>query len=344
MKNSSLILIRTLFILTCFILMITYTVGTDSFVTPWTWARGALLGTALAGSLLGIDLIIKRINLRIFNTVLLGLFLGYMTALLISNLLTTILASQPFFIPEGIIESTKIALLIFGTFVGVMMTLRPSEEIHLSIPFIKFTPATQKSKKILIDIEDLSAGRLSDLASSGLIDNRLVVPRFLLNELHEQEKSSDEHIKCKARHALSTLHKLETLEQLNLQYNDLDFPEEKEITNKISRLGRLLDADVLTADSCSLQDPSITGVRLINLHHLSNALKPLMQRGEYLSIKVQRGGKEERQGVGYLEDGTMVVINGGGDFIGETVKSRVLSVKHSSTGRMIFCNIAEYEE
>ena len=172
----------------------------------------------------------------------------------------------------------------------------------------------------------------------------MIIPRFLLNELHEQEKDHDEDIKNKARHALSTLHKLETLDQLNLQYHDLDFPEEKEITNKISRLGRLLDADVLTADSCGLQDAAIAGVRLINLHHLSNALKPLMQRGEFLNIKVQRGGKEERQGVGYLEDGTMVVINGGGDYIGETVKSRVLSVKHSSTGRMIFCNVAEYEE
>ena len=88
----------------------------------------------------------------------------------------------------------------------------------------------------------------------------------------------------------------------------------------------------------------VEGVRIINIHALSNALKPLMQRGEVMRIKIQRHGKEDRQGVGYLEDGTMVVVNGGGDFIGETITVHVLSVKHTTSGRMIFCNVAEDEE
>jgi len=91
---------------------------------------------------------------------------------------------------------------------------------------------------------------------------------------------------------------------------------------------------------------SIEGVRIINLHSLSNALKPLMETGEMITIKVQRYGKEPRQGVGYLDDGTMVVINGGGSFIGEVIEAQVLSVKHTSSGRMIFCNAldADLEE
>ena len=86
---------------------------------------------------------------------------------------------------------------------------------------------------------------------------------------------------------------------------------------------------------------SIEGVQIINLHSLSNALKPLMETGEMIKIKVQRYGKEPRQGVGYLDDGTMVVINGGGNFIGEVIDAQVLSVKHTSSGRMIFCNAFE---
>jgi uncharacterized protein YacL len=86
---------------------------------------------------------------------------------------------------------------------------------------------------------------------------------------------------------------------------------------------------------------TIEGITVVNLHALSNALKPLMQGGELIRIKIQRYGKEPRQGVGYLEDGTMVVVNGGGDYIGDTIEARVLSVKHTSSGRMIFCNVAE---
>ena len=88
---------------------------------------------------------------------------------------------------------------------------------------------------------------------------------------------------------------------------------------------------------------SIEGIRIINIHSLSNALKPLMQAGEFIKIKMQRYGKEPRQGVGYLDDGTMVVVNGGGNYIGETIDAKVLSVKHTTSGRMIFCNAIDEE-
>jgi uncharacterized protein YacL len=88
---------------------------------------------------------------------------------------------------------------------------------------------------------------------------------------------------------------------------------------------------------------TIEGITVVNIHALSNALKPLMEGGELIRIKIQRYGKEPRQGVGYLEDGTMVVVNGGGDYIGDTIEARVLSVKHTTSGRMIFCNVADEE-
>lgn len=107
---------------------------------------------------------------------------------------------------------------------------------------------------------------------------------------------------------------------------------------KLIRLARLQDANIMTADINRVQQAMIDGIRIINLHLLANALKPITQTGEFLHIKIQRYGKEPRQGVGYLEDGTMVVVNGGAEFIGETIKTQVLSVKHTSSGRMIFCN------
>ena len=134
---------------------------------------------------------------------------------------------------------------------------------------------------------------------------------------------------------------MEQLGHLGLRFNDTDFPEVKDTTSKFIRLARLIDGNILTADISRVQMASIEGVQIINLHSLSNALKPLMETGEMIKIKVQRYGKEPRQGVGYLDDGTMVVINGGGNFIGDVIDAQVLSVKHTSSGRMIFCNAFE---
>jgi uncharacterized protein YacL len=106
----------------------------------------------------------------------------------------------------------------------------------------------------------------------------------------------------------------------------------------------LLDADLLSADSNPIQTARYEGIRVINIHALSSASKPLMQRGEFLKIKIQKPGKEELQGVGYLEEGTMVVVNGGGHYIGKTIAAKVLSVKHTASGRMVFCNVADEKE
>jgi uncharacterized protein YacL len=140
---------------------------------------------------------------------------------------------------------------------------------------------------------------------------------------------------------LENLKKLEELLSLEIRTSDTDFPEIKDSMGKLIRLARLLDANILTTDINRVQIAATEGVKIINLHALSNALKPLMQAGEKLKIKIQRYGKEPRQGVGYLDDGTMVVVNGGGDFIGENIDVYVLSVKHTASGRMIFCNTIE---
>jgi uncharacterized protein YacL len=151
----------------------------------------------------------------------------------------------------------------------------------------------------------------------------------------------DENSKSRARRCLDVAKKLEGISHLELRYNDTDFPEVKDIMGKLVRLARLLDANIMSSDITRVQMSSIEGITVVNMHALSNALKPLMQAGEFIKIKIQRYGKEPRQGVGYLEDGTMVVVNGGGDYIGEIIEARVLSVKHTTSGRMIFCNASE---
>jgi uncharacterized protein YacL len=292
------------------------------------------------------DVVLRRFNLRSFNVVTLGLFFGYLMGQALLIILTVIFdvsdLSQR--ISVTLMEIIKIGLFFIGLFLGTTMTIRAADELYVSIPFVKFSQATQKKKDIIIDNSVLSDARIIDLCSTGILDHHLVIPRFLIKELYTAVEIGDETTKAKAKRALDVLKKLEAVSNLDLRYNDTDFPDIKDTTIKLLRLARLVDANLLTADISRVQMSSIEGVRIINLHALSNALKPLMQTGEFIKIKIQRFGKEPRQGVGYLDDGTMVVVNGGGNFIGDTIEAQVLSVKHTSSGRMIFCNALDGED
>lgn len=336
--------IRILFVILSLIFMITFAVGMHSNPTAGDYVLGAVLGLIVGGVLIGIDFLFKRFSLRSFNVAILGLFIGYLMALALLFIFDAILDISGIHPKHFIVELIRIFIFLFGTYLGVIMTLRSSSELYVSFPFVKLTPSVTQTKDILLDTSALCDPRIIDLAASGLLDKHLVLPRFVLKELHEQEEGRDEMASSRAKRALEVAKKLETQPELGLRYQETDFPEVKEVTDKVLRLARLLDASVLSADINRVQMAQVEGVRIINIHALSNALKPLMQRGEVMRIKIQRHGKEDRQGVGYLEDGTMVVVNGGGDFIGETITVHVLSVKHTTSGRMIFCNVAEDEE
>lgn len=301
---------------------------------------GGAVGLAFGLLLICFDRAFRKFTLRSFNIAIIGLFIGYLMGQALVLLFDAILdfSSISVTLAPVTLEMIKLALFLFGTYLGAVMTLRAADELYISIPFVKFAPTAQKKRDLLVDASILSDARIIDVCSTGILDRHLIVPRFIIKELYSQTEGGDENTRSKARRSLEVIKKMEELEHLGLRFNDTDFPEVKDTTSKFIRLARLLDANILTADISRVQMASIEGVQIINLHTLSNALKPLMETGEMIKIKVQRHGKEPRQGVGYLDDGTMVVINGGGNFIGEVIDAQVLSVKHTSSGRMIFCN------
>lgn len=337
--NISLTLIQFLFAVICIIFSITFT--TQYFEGGFQWinlAVGLLGGCVLTGILNGLGLIFKRFDLRAFNTAILGLFFGFLMGQAILMTFDSIVGSYGMtsdFMP------LRFGVFLVSTYLGLMLTDRATEEIRLCLPFIEFKQMGQKKKDILVDLSILTDPRIIDLASTGLLDQHLIFPRYAVKELYTQAEGTDEAVKAKARRSLEMLKKLEALPSLDFRYVDTDFPEIKDPMTKLIRLARILDTHIITSDMNRIQQSSFEGVRIINIHMLSNALKPITQAGESISIKIQRYGKEARQGVGYLEDGTMVVVNGGAEFIGETIKAYVLSVKHTSSGRMIFCNAAE---
>jgi len=333
--NISLSFIRLFFTTLCLIFSLNFAV--HYFEGGWNLinsAVGLLGGVILSTLLMGSDFLLKRFNLRSFNMVTLGLFFGYLMGEGILFMLQAIInqeASMPL----------RFFVYLICTYVSLVLTARSAEEMHLSIPFVEFKQTSYKKKDILADLSILTDPRIIDLASSGLLDYRLIIPRFALKELYLQAESSDEGLKFKAKRCLEVVKKLESLPSLDLRYVETDFPEIKDPMMKLTRLARFMDTHLITSDMNRIQQSSIEGVRIINIHMLSNALKPITQAGESIHIEIQRYGKEAGQGVGYLDDGTMVVVNGGAEFFRQTIKAYVLSVKHTPSGRMIFCNAAK---
>jgi uncharacterized protein YacL len=343
--NISIAFMRSLFVVLSIFFMTTFMISSPTGSMHINAMIGILIGLIFGMLLIGFDIAFKRFNLRSFNIAIIGIFIGYLMGQALVLVFDAILdiSRISIVLSPQVLEIIKIALFLFGTYLGTIMTLRASDELYVSIPFVKFSPTTEKKKDLIIDSSVLADARIIDVAATGLLDHQLVVPRFVIKELYALSEIGDEISKSKARRCLEVIKKLEGVPELELRFNDTDFPDVKDTQGKLLRLARLLDANLITADISRIQIASIEGIRVINIHTLSNALKPLMQAGEFIKIKIQRYGKEPRQGVGYLDDGTMVVVNGGGNYIGETIDAKVLSVKHTTSGRMIFCNAMDEE-
>lgn len=301
-------------------------------------AIGSGLGIIFSLFLFSLERLFGLINTKSLNTITLGLFFGALLGQAISYALTNLIELTPLGLTPELSAILKSGIFLVAIYFGLTSTIRASEEIYISIPFIKFKPTVQKKKDILLDHSILTDSRLIDLAASGLLDNHLLIPRFILKEIYEMSESSQEVHKNRARRALEVIKKLESIPSLEIRYIETDFPDVQDSSGKMIRLARVLDASILTADMSQIEQSSVEGVRIVNIHSLAKGLKPLTHSGEFINIKVQRYGKEARQGVGYLDDGTMVVINGGAEYIGDVIKAQVLSVKHTSSGRMIFSN------
>ena len=343
--NVSLAFLRLFFLILSIFFMTTFMLSSPTGTMHVNALIGIILGAIFGFLLIGFDLLFKRFNLRSFNIAIVGIFIGYLMGQALVLIFDAVLdiSRISIILQPQTLEVIKIALFLFGIYLGTIMTLRSSDELYVSIPFVKFAPSAQKKKELVVDVSVLADARIIDLAATGLLDHQLIIPRFSIKELYALSEIGDEMAKSKSRRSLDVIKKLEAIPELDLRFNDTDFPEVKDIQGKLIRLARLLDGNILTADISRVQTASVEGIRFINIHSLSNALKPLMQAGEYIKIKIQRYGKEPRQGVGYLDDGTMVVVNGGGNYIGETIDAKVLSVKHTTSGRMIFCNACDDE-
>lgn len=317
------------------------TSNSDSFFVGFL--KGLGFGLVIFGAMTALEIGIRKLSLRMFNTALLGLFVGTIIGLVVTESLKTLLGFMG--IAGQSVQYLSLFCYLVSIYLGIMLTSSSQESWWLSIPFVRLAPATQtKKKEIILELSALDDPRLIELARSGLLDHQLVVPTFIVKEIHKASESQDESTRLRGRKCHEHLKRLESMGHLGLQIKEFHFPEQEDLVSKLSRAAKLIQAYILISHEQSQIRTEEDAPTMISLETIAAALKPGAQRGEILTIKIQRLGKEPKQGVGYLEDSTMVVVNGGGEFLGQTIRTQVLSQKYSSSGKIVFCNALTQDE
>ncbi len=292
---------------------------------------GAVSGFTLALIVIFFEKFLKGTSLKELGIAAMGL----LTGLIVANLL-----SIPFYL-IGVPEMRSrvvvpIALNLILGYAGVIMSLERKAGFTL-LPFFRGGGSDGSLK--LLDTNIIIDGRIYDLAKTGLLGSNLIVPKFVLNELHTIADCPDSLKRKRGRRGLEFLNKMQKDPKLNVTVHDMDFPEIEGVDSKLVKLARMLGADILTNDYNLNKIAELQQVTVLNINEFASSLKPVMLPGETMSVKIVKEGKERTQGVAYLEDGTMIVVENGRRSIGLTVDVIVTSSLQTATGKMMFAKI-----
>jgi uncharacterized protein YacL len=296
---------------------------------------GILIGAVLGLLLVLADRLLKGFSLRAFSSATFGLILG----LLFANLL---LASQ---ILRYQSETTQWAarLIVYSAFayVGMMLAMRSSrDEFSLIIPYVRFARETTQHEPIVVDTNVIIDGRIAELCAAGFLSRSLIVPRFILGELQALADSRDPIKRERGRRGLEILNQLQESREVELTIHDTTVDGGDLATDaRLVRTAKLLQARLLTNDTALCQVARLQQVQALNLADLARALRPTVMAGEELELNLIKEGREAHQAVGYLSDGTMIVVNHARPLLGKTVRVVVSSSLQTGAGRLIFAEL-----
>jgi len=233
----------------------------------------------------------------------------------------------------------SLMITVFCCYVSISTLLQTKDEFRFIIPYVEFSKQLKGPKPLLLDTSVIIDGRIADIANTRFLDSRLIVPRFVLQELQSVADSSDKLKRNRGRRGLDILKKLQSNNRIELVLHEANLSELRDIQKVDERLvemAKLLGARVVTNDYNLNKIAELQGVEVINLNELANALKPAALPGEMMTVRIVKPGDQFGQGVGYLEDGTMVVVEQGRNAINQEVTITVTSVLQTPAGRMIF--------
>jgi len=298
-----------------------------AFGAPASWLLPVLLGLSVGGLVLLLEWGVGRLPVdRLFWSALGGLA-GLGGGLGAERALTELIPAAGAL--RGLLP------LCLG-YVGAAVLLRKTEELEgLSGKLFPRVAARTETNKIL-DTSVIIDGRIADICEVGFLDGTLVVPQFVLRELQQIADSSDGLKRARGKRGFDVLQRIQRIPKVKVQIHDLDFPHIREVDRKLIEVARVLGGKVVTNDYNLNKVADLSGVPVLNINELANALKPVVLPGELMHVHVLKEGKESGQGVAYLDDGTMVVVDHGKKFLGQSVDVLVTSVLQTTAGRMIF--------
>src|SRR3984885_13207700 len=301
---------------------------------PSPWA--ALAGFLLGGCIIFFEVRLEQVSLKRLIGAAFGSVLGIIGAFLMSLVLRWVQ-------PEGggsvshIIPFLQVCLLLWMTYIGLIVGANKGDMLNLSALGGIFggEKAGKKAFKIL-DTSVIIDGRIADIAETGFLDGGLVIPQFVLRELQLVADSADSMKRNRGRRGLDVLARIQKMAHLNIQIVEDDFPAVREVDMKLIELAKVYDCKIVTNDFNLNKVAQLHGVEVLNINELANALKPIVLPGEIMRVFILKEGKEFNQGVAYLDDGTMVVVDNAKKMISKTIDISVTSVLQTTAGMMIF--------
>jgi uncharacterized protein YacL len=329
--NKTLLAIRIFFIALCAIAswLVCYT------VEEWDHRRGlaVMIGLMIGTLVVLVDLMLKGFSLRGLTALTFGLGVGSLIAWLIS--------SSPL-LNKGdpqIIYLVQLALFVICTYLGTVIALRGKDDFNLVIPYVRFVPHEVDVPLVVVDTSALIDGRIARICETRFLSAALIIPTFVLNELQAIADSPDPVKQARGRRGLQVLNELRAIKHIDIRIHPSEVARRQDIEAKLVFLAQSMRAKLLTTDTNLAKMAQFQGVSWLNIHALESALRPELVIGESIAIDLVKIGKEDGQALGYLPDGSMVVVNNARAFVGKRVTAEIIGVLPSGGGKMIFANL-----
>ena len=304
----------------------------DSPILSWAVFIGMIL---LAIGVIALDMAIRRKSLATISAVYFGLIVGLVLAVVGGWALAPLLQNVA---GNRVQSAIELVLALVFCYSCVSLLLQTKDDFRFIIPYVEFAKEVKGSRPCILDTSVVIDGRIADVVETQVLDAQLIMPKFVISELQAIADSSDRLRRTRGRRGLDILNRLRANAEIELEIYDHDLPEfaGQPVDLKLIALAKHLQGKLITNDYNLNKVAQLQGVHVINLNDLANALKPVFLPGEHIEVRVVKSGEEPGQGVGYLEDGTMVVVEGGREHIGRSIAISVTSMLQTSAGRMVF--------
>jgi uncharacterized protein YacL len=309
------------------------------FLRPFGLDRFSPLATAAAGVLLGVGIVffelqVRKVSLKRLIGAAIGSILGIGGAYLATLILGAAFPSPS---QHPTVSFLQVSLLLWMSYIGLIVGASKGDMLNLAALGGLFGgEETSRASFKILDTSVIIDGRIADIVETGFLDGSLVIPQFVLRELQLVADSADSLKRNRGRRGLDILQRIQKVPHLHVQIIEDDFPNVREVDMKLIELARLYTCKIVTNDFNLNKVAQLHGVEVLNINELANALKPIVLPGEIMRVFILKEGKEYNQGVAYLDDGTMVVVDNARKMISRTVDISVTSVLQTTAGKMIF--------